>query len=430
MARKVRDADLDTRAARRKLPRRYKPHWRRLDAELHIGYQRSPNSDKPGQWFARLYHGSGKYRRVPLGDADDQLGDGESADGVHVLDFFQAQDKARAQKVRLLSGDIKPAEPLTVRKAIEDYVDGLDVSPRSKKDMRYRAGAWIYPYFGNKLVTSLKTDELRKWLTTIANAPARRRTAKGKPQQFRVRTGEPTSRRATANKSLTLLKAALNRAFSDGLVEANRAWREVKALKDADAVRIQRLKDIDEARRFINACQPKEFRDLVIGGLATGARYSELAALKVEDFNAGKASGGTLLIRKSKSGKSRVIALTPENTEFIAALVAGRKADDFVFKMPNGKQWRRNAQIGPMKAACSRAKVEIGFHALRHTFASFAVEAGIDLLVVARQLGHATTAMTERHYANLRDDFIAKEIRRGTPDLGLTPSNVKELRRG
>ena len=59
------------------------------------------------------------------------------------------------------------------------------------------------------------------------------------------------------------------------------------------------------------------------------------------------------------------------------------------------------AQVGAIPAharACMRARLKpaVRFHALRHTWASLPTMAGVPLLVVAKNLGHADTRMVER----------------------------------
>ncbi|MBK7162274.1 MAG: site-specific integrase, partial [Sphingomonadales bacterium] len=81
------------------------------------------------------------------------------------------------------------------------------------------------------------------------------------------------SRQASANRILTILKAALNRAYQDGDVQSDHAWRKVKPFEKADGVKLRYLSD-DESRRLVNATDPT-FRPMVQAGLLTGARYAE-----------------------------------------------------------------------------------------------------------------------------------------------------------
>jgi integrase len=83
-----------------------------------------------------------------------------------------------------------------------------------------------------------------------------------------------------------------------------------------------------------------------------------------------------------------------------------------------------------MKAACKQAGIDppLNFHALRHTWASLAVMAGMPLMVVAKNLGHSDTRMVQDHYGHLSPDFVASEIRAKAPRFGKVESNVKAIR--
>jgi integrase len=87
------------------------------------------------------------------------------------------------------------------------------------------------------------------------------------------------------------------------------------------------------------------------------------------------------------------------------------------------KLWAKSHQARPMREAVERAKIKpvIGFHGLRHTWASLAVMAGMPLMVVARNLGHADTRMVERHYGHLAPSYIADAIRKSAPRFGFKP---------
>jgi integrase len=84
-----------------------------------------------------------------------------------------------------------------------------------------------------------------------------------------------------------------------------------------------------------------------------------------------------------------------------------------------------------MRDACAGAGISppIGCHQLRHTWASLAVMAGMPLMVVARNLGHASTVMVEKHYGHLSASYIDDAIRAAAPRFGVVAdSNVRPLR--
>ena len=74
-----------------------------------------------------------------------------------------------------------------------------------------------------------------------------------------------------------------------------------------------------------------------------------------------------------------------------------------------------------MRAACMHARITppLGFHGLRHTWASLAVMNGVPLMVVARNLGHADTRMVEKHYGHMAPSYIVEAIHAGAPRLRL-----------
>ena len=88
MARRVRDASLESRAARGKLKPQGKPYYKAIGEGLHLGYRKGKVE---GKWVVRRYAGDQSYITDTIATADDI----EDADGDQVLNFWQAQEKAR-----------------------------------------------------------------------------------------------------------------------------------------------------------------------------------------------------------------------------------------------------------------------------------------------------------------------------------------------
>ena len=59
------------------------------------------------------------------------------------------------------------------------------------------------------------------------------------------------------------------------------------------------------------------------------------------------------------------------------------------------------------------------FHILRHTHGSHLAMRGVPMAMIAKQLGHADTRMTEKHYAHLAPSYVADTIRAHFPTLGI-----------
>jgi integrase len=391
MSKTVRERKLDSSAARAKLKASGKPYWRSIDPGLHLGYRKGL---KGGKWVLRRYLGGEKYIVETIGTADDH----GNADDADILDFFQAQKKARelAAKAKAPAG----AGVFTVADAMSAYFDRLDhEGSKSLAGSRGRSSNHIIPQLGDIAVSALTRDVLARWLTGVA----------GKADcDDAVR-----ARKATANRVLAILRAALNQAFRDGKVGTDVGWRTVKPFAEVDSPRLRYFTK-DEVRRLVNASQG-DFRNLIKAALFTGCRYGELTRLRVGDFNP---DSGTVFVGQSKSGKARHVVLTEEGRSFFETLTAGRPGDVLMLTL-NGEQWRPSKQVSLMTQACKAASITGGsFHILRHTAASHLVMSGVPLNVVARNLGHADTIMTERHYAHLAPSYIAETIRKFAPDFG------------
>jgi integrase len=364
-----------------------------------------------GRWVLRRYIGNNKYRTTTLGRADDAA----AADGKHVLTFEQAEAKARA----MVDSPQTKVHRLTVRQAMARYIEYKRALGQPVNDLLSRSNAHILPSLGDLVVGELTAEQLRSWLASMAAAPAQRRPKAGQPQYQPepVTDEDRRRRRASANRVLTMLKAALNHAFDEGHVGNRDAWgRKLKPFREVEVARIRYL-NVNEAQRLINASDA-DFDPLVRAALETGCRYGELVCLEVQDFNP---DAGTITIRKSKSGKARHVVLTPEGADFFRRHCAGRAG--VMFSHANGAPWRKSEQSRPMRAACTRARLKpaVRFHALRHTWASLATMAGVPLLVVAKNLGHADTRMVERHYGHLAPSFITAAIHAGAPRYDVKP---------
>jgi integrase len=393
------------------LKARGKPYWQTIGKGLHLGYRKGKTTST---WVVRRYIGEQQYEVEAFASADDK----EDANGVEILDYWQAQDHARGLRQR----SSRSADGFTVKDAINLYLEYLDGKP-SARDTKNRLYAYAMPVFGDRPVASIEVDEFRSWHRNISKQGARTRTRPGSPQNYRKTGGDPEAarkRQVSANRCRSLLFTALNLAWSTDKIRCERVWMKVKPFRGVDIPRQQYL-EVAEAQRLLNACDP-DFRILVRASLETGARFQELARLRVSDFNR---NSGTLHVRQSKSHKDRHIVLTEEGQEFFSNLAAGRARSDLLL----GRAWKPNDQSTPWKHALNRARLpHMPFHCLRHTWASLSVMAGVPLMVVAKNLGHRDTRMVEAHYGHISPSYVADEIRRGAPRYGvIEPSNVAPM---
>ena len=419
MTRSARNSSLETRTGRRRLRIRRTPYFAKIAKGLRLGYYRGAVA---GSWIVRYYRGGGIYATEAIGAADDTL----EADGVKILDYWQAQEHARRwadRQRQIAEGRIRDGR-YTVADAVKDYLDEISAekSPVAVQGAKYVFDAWILPELGSIQIEKLTTDRLNRWRNELATQPKRvrsKRTA-AEPATREIADDEDArrARKATANRILTMLKAALNRAFYADRASSDSVWRKVKPFKRVDEAVVRYL-SASEARRLVRAC-PEDFSKVVQAALLTGCRYSELARLKCGNFNS---DSGTLAIRLSK-GKIRHVVLTDEAKACFAVWTKGRGPLENVFLRADGDVWGTSHQQRPMDEASERAEISpaVNFHMLRHTHGSLLAMSGVPMGVVAAQLGHADTRMTEKHYAHLAPSYVAQTIRANFPTLGLSDS--------
>src|ERR1700688_3645446 len=352
MARTVSNKELASRTARRSLPIGLRI-WLRLSPGRTLGYRKG---SKGGVWLAR-YYDAGFRLEEKLGLADDII----DAEGARVLDFTQAQEKARTwflTATALATGQhvLQPGG-YTVKQCCLEYLQHLE--RRGSPDYRhtkYDLDAYAIPKLGVLQVAKLTRPKLEEWRADIAASPRRSNRKKKQDNQPHIQTEEDLrKRRATANRIMRRLRAALNLALEEGRVYANpMAWK-LLPFENVEVARAIFLSEKDQ-RTFVMACaNEKDFQRLVRAGLYTGARYGELGRLCAGDFNS---SACTLFIAKSKGGQQRYVHLDPEAMRFFRDVCANRDPAETMFLRESGEPWAKDSQKKRMGRACALAKIK------------------------------------------------------------------------
>ena len=213
----------------------------------------------------------------------------------------------------------------------------------------------------------------------------------------------------TINNCLTVLRRMLVVARKRGLIDR---VPEVEWLK-AERPEFDFL-DFEEADRLVAAAEEK-WRTMILVALRTGMRQGELLALRWQDVDL---VAGRITVRQNavrgqigtpKSGKPREIAL---GDEVRAAFKKHRHLrGPLVFCDAGGAMLTKGECKHPLLRACKRAQLRaIGWHVLRHTFASHLAMRGATIKVIQELLGHSTILMTMR-YAHLAPEVARDAVR-------------------
>jgi len=235
----------------------------------------------------------------------------------------------------------------------------------------------------------------------------------------RKKDGKPGTRKATKhlsnksiNNALTVLRHVLKVAKKRGLIAT---VPEIEAYRvpepDTDFL------SFEEADRLVAAAHDMgEWRTMIVVGLRTGLRFGELIALRWEDVDL---VAGKLTVKKSivkgtegepKGRRSREV---PLGDEVLKAIKEHRHLrGPRVFCDADGAVLRTPKSRWELERACKRAGLRlVGWHSLRHSFASHLVMRGVSIVIVQRLLGHVDIKTTMR-YAHLSPDVTREAVRR------------------
>jgi integrase len=308
-------------------------------------------------------------------------------------------DKVRKEAQRLrsevvLGGD--PAGKKEEKKAIPTYgafvqrhLEHARTYQRSFDTLEGYARNHIVPRWGKLLMSEITQPDVAKWLAEKSKeglAPAtveKIRVIMGKSFQLAIEWNVPG---VTRNPTHGIKRPPINNARDRYLTAS-----EAHLLKLAVAT-----------------SRNTQLKYIVGLLLLTGARVSELLNAEWRHIDL---EGRRWLIPTSKTGKPRHVPLSQAALDLINAVP---RFDRCPYLLPNPKTGKPFTDIKhPWQTARHAAGLPgLRIHDLRHSAASFMINAGVDLFAVGRVLGHADHKSTLR-YSHLSDDTLQKAVEAG-----------------
>lgn len=224
---------------------------------------------------------------------------------------------------------------------------------------------------------------------------------------------EPVST-STKAKHLALMKALMRAAERDW------KWIEKSPVIKVPQERNKRVRWLEphEAQRLVEQC-PEPLRSTVEFALATGLRRSNIVDLTWQQIDMQR-KVAWIYPEDSKSGRAIGVALNDTACAVLRRQIGNHHASVFVHTIASKRNdGTSTASVRKMRvdsntawrAALKRAGIEnFRFHDLRHTWASWLVQAGVPLSALQEMGGWESIEMVQR-YAHLAPNHLTEHAR-------------------
>lgn len=280
-----------------------------------------------------------------------------------------------------------------------------EIKDKTKMIYRIIIEKYLNPFFGNIDLKKINYDYMQKYILIHKSILSN----------------------STLNLHIVIIKSIMRSAYDNKIILSNESLK-IRFLKRKDKM-IEVFNSADQKRLehyLISHCHESYCIGILLC-LYTGVRIGELLALKWDDLDLKK---GLLVINKSISiiknedGRLIEIVTTPKSESSNRIIPLGRnliyylkehkmesKSEYVVSKKNYDRTSIRNYQF-IFNRIQKNAKIEniVNFHALRHTFATRAIESGMDIKTLSEILGHKNASITLNLYVHSMFDTKKKAM--------------------
>ena len=216
--------------------------------------------------------------------------------------------------------------------------------------------------------------------------------------------------KSTLDKIKIVLKASLVYAVRNEWIETN-PFLYLSVPASAPVKEVVSL-TLTEQKKIEKACEYSDYGDATLFLLQTGLRLDELINLKWNDFTPKENSEikkAFIYIRKSKTKKGVRIVPLLDVAESI--ILKQRKINAYIFNCREDTPFSATVLSRHNKRLRESTGIEnFTNHICRHTFATRAVEKGMNIKALSAILGHSDVSFTMRRYAHADDTFIFTQM--------------------
>jgi integrase len=299
--------------------------------------------------------------------------------------------------------NVKRTAP-TIRAMVEEHITGLSsANARTRADYRRDAANHINPHLGHLHVDELTASRVRHWVQQLAAADMSDKTIHNVHALLSATMASAVEAGHCQGNPCRGIKLPRSEAEHENVALTHDQWRALKV----------------ELGKYVKGHYVPLYETLI----ATGLRWGEATALQVRDIKFGaepsirvakavkRGEDNRTYVGPTKTRRSRRTVPLPKSTaDMLREHVAGKAPADLVFPGPQGGRiLASNARARAWLPAVRRLQtggvidpdVTPRQHDLRHTYATWQLGAGVDVLTVQRNMGHESSKTTTDTYADV-----------------------------
>ena len=221
----------------------------------------------------------------------------------------------------------------------------------------------------------------------------------------------------TVRNILQIISSALKLAVEQRLIARNPA--DGCALPKAERKEMQTL-PIEQLTSFLREAKDSGVFALYYIDLTTGLRRGELLGLKWSDIDLergdlrvqrqiGRIDGKIIEMPLKTKNAYRTLPLSADAIDVLMQQRRKTGNSEWVFPSPSGGPISPDSVLHMLHRVLKRAGLpKVRFHDLRHTFATMALQNGVDVKTVSSMLGHYSAGFTLDTYAHVTTDAQLK----------------------
>lgn len=162
----------------------------------------------------------------------------------------------------------------------------------------------------------------------------------------------------------------------------------------------------DEIQRMFDVCENKKHRVILILLYSAGLRANELINLKWSHIDRSRM---IINVVNGKGAKDRQIMLAPEIIPVLEDYWREYKTKTYVLSGQFSDKYSKTSVLQVIKQLAEKAKIKkrVWSHLIRHCFGTHLVEAGVDINMIQRLMGHKSPKTTNI-YLHISDALISR----------------------